>query len=160
MNASSPGHVVGPKTCRFRAMRKCRGRTGNQRVRVLVVEKFEKQTSVRRIGGACPATRCKTRRRERCLARRKPTPRSRRYPDDGGRWREGEDGAQVPRRVTFIGSAGGKDVQAAMLVWARYGVRRSGSYARRPLNGVADTETLGFWVNPGVCVLEACELRS
>jgi len=60
VNASSPGHVVGPKTCRFRAMRKYRGRTGNQRVRVLVVEKFEWQTSEGRIDGACPACRCKT----------------------------------------------------------------------------------------------------
>jgi len=39
VNALFPGHVAGPKTCRFRMTRKRRGRTGNQRVRVLVVEK-------------------------------------------------------------------------------------------------------------------------
>jgi len=54
---------------------------------------FGKQTLVERIGGACPALRCKALRRERCLARRKPSPRWV-NPDDEGRWREGEDGAQ------------------------------------------------------------------
>jgi hypothetical protein len=43
----------------LRTRRKPRGRTGNQRVRVLVVEKFEWQTSEGRIDGACPACRCK-----------------------------------------------------------------------------------------------------
>jgi hypothetical protein len=49
VNAFSPGHVVGPKTHHFRTVRKHRGRTGNQRVRVLVVEKFGKQISIGRI---------------------------------------------------------------------------------------------------------------
>jgi len=48
----------------LRAGRKPCGRTGNQRVRVLVVEKFEWQTSEGRIDGACPACRCKTAGRE------------------------------------------------------------------------------------------------
>jgi len=61
----------------LRTGRKPCGRTGNQRVRVLVVEKFEWQTSEGRIDGACPACRCKATGREnnRCLALRKPDPR-------------------------------------------------------------------------------------
>jgi len=114
---------------------------------VLVVEKFGKQTSIGRIGGACPAQRRKALGRERCLARRKPTPRSRRHPDDGGRRREGENGARVLGTQLFIGFSQRKDTQAATPAWARYGVRRSGFYDRCPLTGTVETEALGFWVN-------------
>lgn len=62
---------------------------------------FEWQTSERRIESACTARRRKAACRsknQQALARRKPNPR-RRNPDDEGRWREGEDGAQVSRVI-------------------------------------------------------------
>lgn len=63
-----------------------RGCTGNQRVRVLVVEKFEWQSSEGRIEGACPAWRCKaTRREQQQVPSRKEAEPSEETPDDGGR---------------------------------------------------------------------------
>jgi hypothetical protein len=65
---------------------KSRGCTGNQRVRVLVVEKFEWQSSEGRIEGACPAWRCKaTRREQQQVPSRKEAEPSEETPDDGGR---------------------------------------------------------------------------
>jgi hypothetical protein len=79
---------------------KSRGCTGTQRVRVLVVEKFEWQSSEGRIEGACPAWRCKaTRREQQQVPSRKEAEPSEETPDDGGRWREGELGAQVSRVI-------------------------------------------------------------
>jgi hypothetical protein len=64
-----------------------RGRTGNQRVRVLVVEKFEWQSSEGRIGTVL-VWRGVARRRvgnnNRCLARRKPNPRRKLLTTGGG----------------------------------------------------------------------------
>jgi len=48
-----------PQSLSLRISRKSYGRTGNQRVRVLVVEKFEWQTSEGRIVGTCLACHCK-----------------------------------------------------------------------------------------------------
>jgi hypothetical protein len=79
---------------------KSRGCTGNQRVRVLVVEKFEWQTSEGRIDGTCPAWRCKaTRREQQQVPSQKEAEPSEETPDEGGRWREGEIGAQVSRDI-------------------------------------------------------------
>lgn len=68
-------------------------------------------------------------------------------PDDGGRRREGENGAQVSR-AAFTSWARGFDSRAARLARATHGVRRLGLYARRSLTGTADTRVLGLWVNP------------
>jgi hypothetical protein len=67
---------------------------------VLVVEKFEWQTSEGRIDGACPAWRCKaTRREQQQVPSQKEAEPSEETPDEGGRWREGEIGAQVSRDI-------------------------------------------------------------
>jgi hypothetical protein len=67
---------------------------------VLVVEKFEWQTSEERIDGACLAWRCKaTRREQQQVPSQKETEPSEETPDDGGRWRKGEIGAQIARNI-------------------------------------------------------------
>lgn len=84
-----------PQSASLRTTRKRRGRTGNQRVRVLVVESLGSRHRSDVSNGACPAQRCKALRRERCLARRKSSPRLWINPDDGERQRDGEIDAQI-----------------------------------------------------------------
>jgi hypothetical protein len=64
----SPGHAVGPKACRFARGESLVDGAGSQRVRVLVVKSLGSRHRTNVPEGACPAARCKARRRERCLA--------------------------------------------------------------------------------------------
>lgn len=59
---------------------------------------FGKQTSIGRIGVCSSGGALQGAASFGCLARRKPSPRLDENPDDGGRWREGENGAQFPPR--------------------------------------------------------------
>jgi hypothetical protein len=92
----------------------------------------------------------------RCVARRSvaevPSPKETvtplgKNPDDGGRRREGENGAQVSR-VSFTSFARGADSWAEKPAKARHGVRRLGPHARCSLTGTADTRVLGLLVKP------------
>jgi hypothetical protein len=74
VRTSSPGPQMGPKTHRVRTRRKSRGRTGNQRVRVIVVESLGSRHRTNVSMGACSAERRKACRRDEHLARRKPIP--------------------------------------------------------------------------------------
>lgn len=70
----SPGYVVGPKAHRSARGASLVDSAGSQRVRVIVVESLGSRHRTNVSVGACPAARCKARRRDRCLARRKPVP--------------------------------------------------------------------------------------
>jgi hypothetical protein len=70
----SPGYVVGPKAHHLARGVSLVDSAGSQRVRVIVVESLGSRHRTNVSVGARPAARCKARRRERCLARRKPVP--------------------------------------------------------------------------------------
>lgn len=132
----SPGYVVGPKTHRSARGASLVDSAGSQRVRVIVVESLGSRHRTNVSVGACPAARCKARRRERCLARRKPVPGREKLPDDQGRWREGEDGAHVSRGCQSRFSRGDatRGLRSSRGSRSRkgsnHGVRRLGLYAR------------------------------
>jgi hypothetical protein len=113
-----------------------------------------KQTSDERIGGACPAARCKARRRERCLARRKPVPGRRAFLTT----RVGGEKAKTVRpfpalaKSRFSRGDGTRGLRGPRGSRSRtrpnHGVRRLGLYAPRPVTRPEETEVLGPRVNP------------
>lgn len=121
-----------------------RGRTGNQRVRVLVVEKFEWQSSEGRIGTVL-VRRGVARRRvgnQQQVPSQKEAEPSEETPDDGGRWREGELGAQVSRVIVkkcAMGFDCGPQARKAL-----HGDRRPGFYECSFLTEWVETGILGF----------------
>jgi hypothetical protein len=88
---------MGPQNPSFRLGRKPEGRTGNQRVRVLVVEKYWEAD----IGRTYRSVLVRRNAARRCVEE-VPSPKETvtpldENPDDGGRQREGENGAQTSR---------------------------------------------------------------
>jgi hypothetical protein len=139
---------MGPQSPSLRPRRKPWGRTGNQRVRVLVVEKYW-EADIGRTYRSVLAWRDAARR----WATQVPSPKETvtpwdENPDDGGRQREGENGTQVSRVIQTRFSRGELTRRSQGLRGPRYGVRRLGFHARCPLNRVTETRTLGLWVKP------------
>lgn len=116
--ASLPRPRGGSQNPSFRPRRKLRGRTGSSRVRVLVVEIVWEADIGRTYRRCLRGVSLQGGASRRCLARRKPSPRLDRDPDDWGNGREKAKTVRKSPAVLSRVSRRGIDSRAAKPVKA------------------------------------------